>query len=269
MSSLKLSRRLLYSVRFVFVSTFSVQRGRAFFVGITNLSKQAVCVKAKAPADHVYHRRTWDEFKRVLSVAHASQHVERTENLEYRNQLSGVCWGAVHCSSHIDLRIESIFLNRPVYCKAIFRATPTVPQRLSLMTVFTYCVLHTFLFQTSIMRVKLIQGYNFCFNKNVHIIRSFLSCTLFIPIYADSGGHTIWSRLIAGIAGSNPAKGIDKRSLYLLCCVGSGLYDELITTLPEKTYSESACKLETSTTGGVESRWAVFFLYPTWPRGVQ
>jgi len=38
-SSLKLSRRLLCSVRFVFVSTFSLQRGRAFVVGITNLSK--------------------------------------------------------------------------------------------------------------------------------------------------------------------------------------------------------------------------------------
>ena len=51
MSSLKLSRRLLYSVRFVFVSTFNLQRGGAFVVGITNLSKQTVCVKAKAPVD--------------------------------------------------------------------------------------------------------------------------------------------------------------------------------------------------------------------------
>ena len=57
-SSLKLSRRLLCSVRFVFISTFNLQRGRAFVVGITNLSKQAVCVKAKAPADQVYQRRT-------------------------------------------------------------------------------------------------------------------------------------------------------------------------------------------------------------------
>jgi len=56
----------------------------------------------------VYRRRTWDEFKRFLSVAHASQPVERAENLEYRNQLSGVCWGAVYCS------IESICLNHPV-----------------------------------------------------------------------------------------------------------------------------------------------------------
>ena len=39
MDSLKLSRRLLYSVRFVFVSTFNLQQGRAFVVGITNLSK--------------------------------------------------------------------------------------------------------------------------------------------------------------------------------------------------------------------------------------
>jgi len=89
-SSLKLSRRLLCSVCFVFVSTFKL-RGRAFVVGITSLSKQAVCVKTKAPADHVYQRRTWDEFKRVLSVAHASQPVERAENLEYRNQLPCVC----------------------------------------------------------------------------------------------------------------------------------------------------------------------------------
>jgi len=107
-SSLKLSRRLLCSVRFVFISTFNLQRGRAFVVGITNLSKQAVCVKAKAPADQVYQRRTWDEFKRVLSVAHASQPAERAENLEYRNQLSGMCWGAVYSS------IESIFFNQPV-----------------------------------------------------------------------------------------------------------------------------------------------------------
>ena len=75
-SSLKLSRRLLCSVSFVFVSTFNLKRGRTFVVGITNLSKQSVCVKAKAPADHVYHRRTSDEFKTVLSVAHASQPVE-------------------------------------------------------------------------------------------------------------------------------------------------------------------------------------------------
>ena len=108
MNSLKLSRRLPYSVRFVFVSTFSLQRGRAFVVGITNLSKKAVFLKAKAPADHVCQRRMWDEFKRGLIVAQTSQPAEREENLEYRNQLSGVCWGAVYCS------IESIFLNHPV-----------------------------------------------------------------------------------------------------------------------------------------------------------
>ena len=35
--------------------------------------------------------RVSEEFKRVLSVAHASQPVEREEDLEYRNQLSGLC----------------------------------------------------------------------------------------------------------------------------------------------------------------------------------
>ena len=39
LSSLKLNRRLLCSLRFVFVSTFNLQRGRAFVFWITNLSK--------------------------------------------------------------------------------------------------------------------------------------------------------------------------------------------------------------------------------------
>ena len=50
-------------------------------------------------------RRTWDEFKSVLSVA--SQPVEQAENLENRNQLSGMCWGAVYCS------IESYLFESP------------------------------------------------------------------------------------------------------------------------------------------------------------
>jgi len=53
-------------------------------------------------------RGEWGEFKRVLSVAHASQPVERVENLEYRNQLSGMCCGAIYCS------IESIVFNHPI-----------------------------------------------------------------------------------------------------------------------------------------------------------
>ena len=57
----------------------------------------------------VYQRRTWDEFKRVLSVTHVSQPVERAESLEYRNQLSGVCWRAVYFWT------ESIFLNHTVH----------------------------------------------------------------------------------------------------------------------------------------------------------
>ena len=97
-SSLKLSWWLLCSVRFVFVSTFNIQQGRTFDIGITNLSKRAVCVKAKALADHVDQRRTWDKFKSVLSIAHASQPIEWVENLEYHNQLSGVCWDAIYSS---------------------------------------------------------------------------------------------------------------------------------------------------------------------------
>jgi hypothetical protein len=43
-NSLDLSRRLRCRVRFVFVSTLNLQRGRAFVVGIANFSKQAVSV---------------------------------------------------------------------------------------------------------------------------------------------------------------------------------------------------------------------------------
>jgi len=70
-SSLKPSQRLLCGVCFIFVSTFNL-RGTAFVVGITNLSKYAVHVKARAPANREYQRRKRDKFKRVLSVAQAS-----------------------------------------------------------------------------------------------------------------------------------------------------------------------------------------------------
>jgi len=71
-------------------------------------------VHSAAPANHVYQRRIWDEFKTVLSVAHANKPVERAENVEYRNELSDMCWGTVYCS------IESIILNHPVLysCRA-------------------------------------------------------------------------------------------------------------------------------------------------------
>jgi hypothetical protein len=39
----------------------------------------------------------------------------------------------------------------------------------------------------------------------------------------------VWSRLTAGIVDSNPAKGMDVHLLCLLCCVDSGLCDEMIT----------------------------------------
>ena len=42
-------------------------------------------------------------------------------------------------------------------------------------------------------------------------------------------------RSIAAIAGSNPAEGMDICLLCLLCRVGSGLCDELITR-PEESY---------------------------------
>jgi hypothetical protein len=48
-------------------------------------------------------------------------------------------------------------------------------------------------------------------------------------------------RLVAGIAGSNPAERMDVsffRLYVVLSCVGRGLYDELITR-PEESYRVS------------------------------
>jgi hypothetical protein len=44
----------------------------------------------------------------------------------------------------------------------------------------------------------------------------------------------ICSHLVAGIAGSNPTEGMDVPSLvFVVCCVDSGLCDELITRSEE------------------------------------
>ena len=83
MSSLKLGRRLLYSVRFVFVSTFSLQRERAIVDGITNLSKKGCLCKGKSSGRP---RLSEENVRRIQE--YASQLLERAENLEYRNQLS-------------------------------------------------------------------------------------------------------------------------------------------------------------------------------------
>jgi hypothetical protein len=53
----------------------------------------------------------------------------------------------------------------------------------------------------------------------------------------------VWGRLVAGIAGSNPALGMDACLLCLyivLSCVGRGLCDGLITR-PEESYRSSNC----------------------------
>jgi len=68
MSSLKLSRRLLCSVHFVFVSTFNLQQGKAFVDGITNLIQIGCLYKGKSsgrphvPQENV--RRIQESFER-------------------------------------------------------------------------------------------------------------------------------------------------------------------------------------------------------------
>jgi hypothetical protein len=47
-------------------------------------------------------------------------------------------------------------------------------------------------------------------------------------------------QLIIGIAGSNPAEGMDIRLLFVVCFVGSGVCDGLITC-PEESYRVCVC----------------------------
>jgi hypothetical protein len=61
------------------------------------------------------------------------------------------------------------------------------------------------------------------------------SFQMLIPVAALSKA-LVCGRLVAGIAGSNPAKGMDICLLcvyILLSCVGRGLWDGLITRLEE------------------------------------
>jgi hypothetical protein len=70
-----------------------------------------------------------------------------------------------------------------------------------------------------------------------------------IPMAVQSN-EELSDRLVAGIAGPNPAEGIDVRLLCLLCivvcCVGSGRFDGLITRA-EECYRVCVCDLGTST----------------------
>jgi hypothetical protein len=47
----------------------------------------------------------------------------------------------------------------------------------------------------------------------------------------------VWGRWIVGVAGSNPADGMDFRLVFDVWCVGSGLCDQLMT---RSEYSRTA-----------------------------
>jgi hypothetical protein len=72
----------------------------------------------------------------------------------------------------------------------------------------------------------------------------------------------VWSSLIAGIAGSNPAEGMDVCLLcFFLCCVGSGLCEEMIT-LSEESYRMCVCVWSRYLNN--EAAWAQFGLLCHW-----
>ena len=72
------------------------------------------------------------------------------------------------------------------------------------------------------------------------------------------------SRFVSGIAGSNRVEGTDSCILFVVCCVGGGLSDELITRIEESyrlcTYlcvrvSNFVCDLENSTLRRLRPQW--------------
>jgi hypothetical protein len=72
-----------------------------------------------------------------------------------------------------------------------------------------------------------------------------------IPVAARSNA-LVCGRLVAGITGSNPARGMDicLLCLYLvLSCVGRGLCDGMITR-PEESYRVSVCVCDQETPKG-------------------
>jgi hypothetical protein len=65
-------------------------------------------------------------------------------------------------------------------------------------------------------------------------------------------------RLVAGIAGSNPARGMDVCLLCLyvvLSCVGRGLCYGLITRPEESYHVSNVCVIAETPKGAVCSRW--------------
>ena len=116
----------------------------------------------------VYQRRTWEEFKRVLSVAHASEPVERTENLEYRNQLSGVCSGAVYCS------IQSIFFNHFVAYKYIIVMSIPTYEYLSFSFTQICLIFFTSFFFSHFFLHKIYLGFwNLHFHENIDFLKTY------------------------------------------------------------------------------------------------
>jgi len=61
-----------------------------------------------------------------------------------------------------------------------------------------------------------------------------------IPVAVRSQAY-VWGRSIAGTAASNPADSMNVASaMFVVCCVGSGLWDEL-TTHSEEVYWLCVC----------------------------
>jgi len=79
-----------------------------------------------------------------------------------------------------------------------------------------------------------------------------------IPLAALSKVY-VCGRLVAGMAGSNPAEGMDVSLVCLyvvLSCVGRGLCNGLITR-PEESYHVSNCVIEKPQKEEAKARFAV------------
>jgi len=104
---------MLCSVRFVFVSTFNLQRGRAFVFGVINLNKFRCLCKGKCSD----RPRVSEENVRLIQEKFESNLGKSTRTASRELGIpQPIVWrglGVVHCST------ESIILNQTFLCVCV------------------------------------------------------------------------------------------------------------------------------------------------------
>ena len=131
-----MSRRLLCSVRFVFVSTFILQRGTAFVVGITNLSKQAVCERKKILCCIVAILLSTDAAARLCARRALQRRYLKIYDLLFQMLCRSFTY-RVQFRKYRRTKLISNFLNHPVY--QLDRGTGYCHQKVPELVFVSFC----------------------------------------------------------------------------------------------------------------------------------